>query len=73
MFHYKILKPGESVTGERFYLYLNHLAEKSKKPYTVYRRRPLILQRNIDKEPRSSVACQTINNRLWKNFLQPIY
>ena len=73
--YYKLLKPGETVTGERYALQLNRLAEQieQKRPYTRFRRRPVILQHDNATPHRSSVACQTINDLQWALLPHPAY
>ena len=75
MLYYKLLKPGETVTGERYALQLNRLAEQieQKRPYTRFRRRPVILQHDNATPHRSSVACQTINDLQWALLPHPAY
>ena len=73
--YYELLKLGETVTGERYALQLNRLAEQieEKRPYTGRGRRPVILQHDNATPHRSSVAGRTINDLQWELLPHPAY
>lgn len=73
--YYELLQPGETVTGERYALQLNRLAEKIQKerPYSGHGRRPVILQHDNAKPHRSSIVFKTINELQWEILPHPAY
>ena len=73
--YYELRKPRETVTGERYALQLNRLAEQieQNRPYTGRGRLPVVLQHYNATPHRNSVACQTINDLQWELSPHPAY
>lgn len=73
--YYELLKPGETVTGERYSCQLKKLADEinSKRRFAGQKPRPVILQHDNARPHRSSIVHHTINDLQWEVLPHPAY